>query len=78
MSRTIRIPLSPVTLSLLAIVVAGAVGSALWLLGLHIDCSSRWKDSGLRAHYRDGTCLVEAGSRWVPERAIRIHVREPG
>jgi hypothetical protein len=59
-----------------AVLIAGAVGSGIWLTGLHIDCSSRWKDSGLRAHYRDGTCLVEAGSRWVPERAIRIHVKQ--
>jgi hypothetical protein len=70
--------LSPAVLSLLSVGIAGLVASAVWLTGLHIDCSSRWKDSGLRAHYRDGTCLVEAGSRWVPERAIRIHVREPG
>jgi hypothetical protein len=67
---------TPGALAILSLVVAGAVGAGIWLTGLHIDCSSRWKDSGLRAHYRDGTCLVEAGSRWVPERAIRIHVKQ--
>jgi hypothetical protein len=61
-----------------AVLIAGAVGSGIWLMGLHVDCSSRWKDSGLRAHYRDGTCLVEAGGRWYPSHNIRIHVREPG
>ena len=70
--------LSPASLAVLSVFVAGLVASGVWLLGLHVDCHARWKDSGLRAYYRDGTCLVEAGSRWVPERAIRIHVREPG
>lgn len=64
----------PATLSALAVIVAGAVGAAIWLAGLHYDCLARWKESGLRSYYRDGTCLVQAGSRWVPETAVKIHV----
>jgi len=70
--------MSRLTLSLIALGVAGAVGAAIWLAGLHYDCAARWKESGLRSYYRDGVCLVQAGSKWVPETAVRIWVRERG
>lgn len=70
--------MSRATLSLLALGVAGAVGAAIWLAGMAQDCHARWKESGLRSYYRDGACFVQAGSRWVPETAVKIHVREPG
>ena len=69
---------TPATLAVLSVFVAGAVGAGIWLAGMAQDCHARWKDSGLRAYYRDGTCLVEAGSRWVPERAVRIWIKGPG
>lgn len=66
--------MSRATLSLIALGVAGAVGCAAWLAGYHYDCAARWKESGLRSYYRDGTCFVQAGSRWVPETAVKVHV----
>jgi len=70
--------LSPAILAATAVAVAGLVASGIWLLGLHIDCHNRWRDSGLRSDFRDGACLIEAGGRWYPSHVIRIHVREPG
>ena len=78
MAKTIRIHLSPAVLAVTAVLIAGAVGCAAWLAGYHYDCAARWKESGLRSYYRDGVCLVQAGSRWVPEQSVRIWVREPG
>ena len=58
-----------------ALCVAGAVGAWAFLQGHAHDCAARWRDSGLRVTYRDGQCLVEAGSRWYPEQSVKIHVR---
>jgi len=68
---------SPAVLAVTSVAIAGAVGAAIWLAGMAQDCHARWRDSGLRSYYRDGVCLVQAGSRWVPETAVKIHVREP-
>jgi hypothetical protein len=68
----------PATLSALAVIVAGAVGAAIWLAGMAQDCHARWRDSGLRVQFRDWQCLVEASGRIYPEHVIRVHVREPG
>jgi hypothetical protein len=62
----------------MAVAIAGAVGAWVFVAGHQADCAARWAESGLRVTYRDGQCLVEAGSRWYPERSVRIHVREPG
>ena len=69
---------TPGTLSLLAIVVAGAVGSALWFAGAAQDCHARWHRSGFAYEWRDWTCYVQAGSRWIPSSAVKVHVRKPG
>ena len=69
---------SPAVLAVTSVAIAGAVGAAIWLAGLHYDCAARWRESGLKSYYRDGACFVQAGSRWVPETAVKIHVREPG
>jgi len=55
-----------------AVLIAGAVGAGIWLLGLEHDCKARWERSGFAAEYRQGSCLVLAGSRWLPERAVKI------
>lgn len=60
-----------------AVLIAGAVGAWVFIAGHAQDCENRWRDSGLRVSYKDGQCLVEAGSRWYPERAVKVHVREP-
>jgi hypothetical protein len=62
-------------LGAVALCVAGAVGAWAFLQGHAHDCAARWRDSGLRVTYRDGQCLVEAGSRWYPEQSVKIHVR---
>jgi hypothetical protein len=69
---------TPGTLAILSLVVAGAVGAAVWLAGMAQDCHTRWHRSGFAYEWRDHTCFVQAGSRWLPERAVRVHVREPG
>lgn len=66
---------TPGALSLLAIVCAGAVGAGIWLAGMAQDCHARWHRSGFAYEYRDHTCFVQAGSRWVPSSAVRVHVR---
>ena len=68
---------SPAILAVTAVAIAGAVGAAIWLAGLHYECVARWKESGLKSYYRDGTCLVQAGSRWVPEQRVKIYVTTP-
>jgi hypothetical protein len=60
----------------MAVAIAGAVGAWAFVAGHAHDCAARWADSGLRVSYRDGQCMVEAGSRWYPERVIRVHVRQ--
>jgi hypothetical protein len=70
--------LSPVTLAVLSVFVAGLVASGVWLLGLESDCRARWQGSGFQHDYRNGQCMVLAGSRWLPETSVKIHVREPG
>jgi hypothetical protein len=62
-------------LGAVALCVAGAVGAWAFVAGHAQDCAARWADSGLRVTYRDGQCLVEAGSRWYPEQSVKIHVR---
>ena len=69
---------TPATLAVLSVFVAGAVGAGIWLLGLERDCRARWQGSGFQHDYRQGQCMVLAGSRWLPERAVTVHVREPG
>jgi len=68
--------LSPAILAASAVAIAGAVGACVFVAGHAQDCATRWAESGLRADYRDGQCMVEAGSRWYPERVIRVHVRQ--
>jgi hypothetical protein len=63
-------------LGAVALCVAGAVGAWVFVAGHAHDCAARWADSGLRVTYRDGQCLVEAGSRWYPERSVKIWVRQ--
>ena len=70
--------LSPATLAVLSVFVAGLVASGIWFAGMAQDCHARWRDSGLQTNFRDGACLVEAGGRWYPAHSIRVHVREPG
>jgi hypothetical protein len=70
--------LSPATLALLSVGVAGLVASGIWLTGMAQDCHTRWHRSGFAYEWRDHTCFVQAGSRWLPERAVRVHVKEPG
>lgn len=71
--------MSRAALSAIALGAAGAVGLiVLWLDGFRHDCEARWKDSGFEHEYRQGQCMVLAGSRWVPASAVRVHVREPG
>ena len=65
---------SPAVLALMACLTAGAVGAAIWLAGHAQDCQNRWRESGLKSYYRDGACFVQAGSRWVPETAVKVHV----
>jgi len=69
---------TPGTLAILSLVVAGAVGSGIWLMGLEHDCRARWSGSGFQHDYRQGQCMVLAGSRWLPESRVVVHVREPG
>ena len=69
---------TPGTLSLLAIVCAGAVVAGIWLAGMAQDCATRWSASGFEWRYDQGQCMVLAGSRWLHETSVRIHVREPG
>ena len=66
---------TPGALSLLAIVCAGAVGAGIWLAGMAQDCASRWSRSTFQWEYRDGQCMVLAGSKWLPEAAIKVVVR---
>lgn len=70
---------TPATLAILSVFVAGAVGAGIWLLGLESDCANRWSDSGFEHRYdaRAG-CQVLAGSRWIPEARVVVHVRAPG
>ena len=68
--------LSPAVLAASAVAIAGAVGAFVFVAGHAQDCANRWAESGLRADYRDGQCLVEAGSRWYPEQSVKIHVRQ--
>ena len=69
---------TPATLAVLSVFVAGAVGAGIWLAGLESDCHARWQGSGFQHDYRNGQCMVLAGSRWLPERSVTVHVREPG
>ena len=75
---TIRIPLSTAVLAASAVAIAGAVGSAIWFAGMAQDCHARWHRSGFAYEYRDHTCFVRAGSRWIPSSAVKVHVRKPG
>ena len=65
--------LSPALLMATAVLIAGAVGAGIWLLGLESDCRARWQGSGFQHDYRNGQCMVLAGSRWVPERSVTVH-----
>jgi hypothetical protein len=68
--------MSRAALSAIALGAAGAVGLiVLWLDGFRHDCEARWGASGFSFEYRDGACMVLAGSRWVPETAVRVWVR---
>jgi len=58
---------TPGALAILSLVCAGAVGAGVWLLGLESDCKARWADSGFQHDYRQGQCMVLAGSRWLPD-----------
>lgn len=69
---------TPGALAILSLVVAGAVGAAVWLTGMAQDCHTRWHRSGFAYEWRDWTCYIQAGNRWVPERSVRVWVREPG
>ena len=69
---------TPATLAILSVFVAGAVGAGIWLLGLESDCRARWHRSGFAYEYRDHTCFVQAGSRWVPASAVKIHAAKGG
>jgi len=69
---------TPGALAILSLVCAGAVGSGVWLTGMAQDCHTRWHRSGFAYEWRDWTCYVQAGSRWVPEGRVVVHVREPG
>ena len=67
--------LSPALLMATAVLTAGAVGAGIWLAGMAQDCHVRWHRSGFAYEYRNHTCFVQAGSRWVPSSAVRVHVR---
>lgn len=41
---------TPGALAILSLVVAGAVGSGIWLLGLEHDCKARWGSLGTRTY----------------------------
>lgn len=69
---------SPATLAIISLACAGLVASGIWVAGLREECSARWKDSGFSYEWRQGSCMVLAGSRWLPETSVRIHVRKPG
>jgi len=57
-----------------AVLIAGAVGLAvLWLDGLRHDCAARWSGSGFQHDYRNGQCMVLAGSRWLPAQNVTVH-----
>jgi len=70
--------LSPASLAALSVFVAGLVASGIWLTGMAQECHTRWHRSGFAYEWRDWTCYVQAGSRWVPEGRVVVHVREPG
>lgn len=70
--------LSPASLAIISLACAGLVASGIWLLGLESDCRARWQGSGFQHDYRNGQCMVLAGSRWLPETSVRVWVREPG
>jgi hypothetical protein len=66
---------TPGALAILSLVCAGAVVLAvLWLDGLRHDCAARWSGSGFQHDYRQGQCMVLAGSRWLPEKAVSVKV----
>ena len=69
---------TPATLAILSVFVAGAVGAGIWLAGTASDCANRWSASGFEHDYRNGQCMVLAGSRWIPEARVVVHVRAPG
>ena len=70
--------LSPALLMATAVLIAGAVGAFVFVAGHEADCANRWSASGFEWRYDQGQCMVLAGSRWLPETSVRIHVREPG
>ena len=70
--------LSPASLAVLSVFVAGLVASGIWLTGMAQDCHTRWHRSGFAYEYRDHTCFVQAGSRWVPASAVKIHAAKGG
>ena len=67
----------PATLSVLSVIVAGAVGAAIWLAGMAQDCHARWSRSGFTYEWRDAQCMVLAGSRWLPEQAVSVWIKSP-
>jgi hypothetical protein len=62
-------------LALIAVVVAVGVGAGVWVLGMADDCLKRWKDSGFEWEWRDGSCMVLAGSKWIPDDRVVVHVQ---
>lgn len=72
-----QVHISPAVLAVTAVGIAGVVATVVWTLGLESDCHNRWRDSGLTTRWKDWTCQVEAGAKFYPEQAIKIHWRLP-